>query len=437
MMNSVKESWSEQLGIRVLAVTSVILFPGPKFAAISRIPLTWAVFLGKSYDYTDRAHECYGPIVRVGPTELTIATAAAWKDIYTHRPQIQKESANQTQPVNRAQSLLTADEQDHPRQRRILSHAFSEKAIREQEPLIKPYFDLLIRRILEDAAKQPDQKVDMSKWINYITLDIMGDLSFGESFHLLEKGEDNPWVTDLFLHTRYGHVTANFSSFPFVHWILTSILLKLGAAKRGPIAKFVADRMACRAALNFERPDFMHYQIGRISEKDATRDDEGLTRAEVATNAIALIMAGSKLPGIVLTVSLYYTLQRPDMYRKLCDEIRATFSSEAEITFTSTGDLRYVLAILNETMRLHHPTPAHLARITPPAGHRVDGHWIPGNTAIGMQMHAANRSQENFVEPLGFLPERWLPDADPRFGKDRKEVFQPFSAGPRNCIGQK
>ena len=198
----------------------------------------------------------------------------------------------------------------------------------------------------------------------------------------------------------------------------------------------------------------MHYQINRISEKDATRDDEGLTRAEVATNAIAIIMAGSKLPGIVLTASVYYTLQRPDIYQKLCDEVRTTFNSEADINFASTTDLKYVLAILNEAMRLHHPTPAHLARITPPSGHIVDGHWIPGNvshplrllemsladivqTTIGMQMNAANHSPDNFVEPLAFLPERWLPNCDSRFSKDNKEVFQPFSAGPRNCIGQR
>lgn len=370
------------------------------------------------------------------------------------RPQIQKESANQTQPVNRAQSLLTADEQDHPRQRRILSHAFSDKAIREQERLIQPYFNLLISRVRRDAERRPGKKVNMSKWFNYITLDVMGDLSFGESFHLLENDEDNPWVTDLFLHTRYGHVTANLSSFPLLHWIVKSIFLKLGAAKRGPIAKFVADRIARRAALGFDRPDFMHYQIKRISEKDATRDDEGLTRAEVATNAIAFIMAGSKLPGITLTASLYYTLQRPEMYQRLCDEVRTTFHAEEDINFASTADLKYVLAILNEAMRLHHPTPAHLARITPPSGHTVDGHWIPGNvshplellamsfadciqTTIGMQMNAAYHSPDNFVEPHAFLPERWLPDCDLRFSKDNKEVFQPFSAGPRNCIGQR
>ena len=52
-------------------------------------------------------------------------------------------------------------------------------------------------------------------------------------------------------------------------------------------------------------------------------------------------------------------------------------------------------------------------------------------------MNAAYHSPDNFVEPLAFLPERWLPNGDFRFSKDNKEVFQPFSAGPRNCIGQR
>lgn len=37
---------------------------------------------------------------------------------------------------------------------------------------------------------------------------------------------------------------------------------------------------------------------------------------------------------------------------------------------------------------------------------------------------------------MKFLPERWLPDAE-RFKDDQKLVFQPFSFGPRNCLGKK
>ena len=421
---------------------------------VSRVPLTWAVFTGKSYQYTDKIHDHFGSIVRVGPNELTIRTSAAWKDIYAHRPQIQKEAANQTQPVNRAHSLLTADDVDHPRQRRLLSHAFSEKALREQETLVRPYVDLLMSRLRREVQRDPENKVDIAKWYNYTTLDIISDLTFGESFHGLENDDDHPWVTDLFLHTRFGHVVANFSSFPPLHWLAKSIFLKMGAAKREPTTRFIAEQMARRIEMGSCRPDFMFYQLGHIDEKGGTRADEGLTRAEVATNAIAFIMAGSKLPGLVLSAATYYVLQHPKVYRKLYDEVHRAFNSDADITFTSTSNLSYTLAVLQESMRLHHPTPAHLARIIPPAGHTVDGHWIPGGvstterplsrlvtdflqTVIGMQMNAAYRSVDNFVEPLSFLPERWLPNADPYFAKDNKDVFQPFSAGPRNCIGQR
>lgn len=44
------------------------------------------------------------------------------------------------------------------------------------------------------------------------------------------------------------------------------------------------------------------------------------------------------------------------------------------------------------------------------------------------------RSPENFVLPDSFIPERWLGDA--RFANDRKDAFQPFLFGARNCIGR-
>lgn len=45
------------------------------------------------------------------------------------------------------------------------------------------------------------------------------------------------------------------------------------------------------------------------------------------------------------------------------------------------------------------------------------------------------RHPDHFKQPEEFIPERWL--GDPRFKNDKKDVFQPFSVGPRNCIGKK
>ena len=55
---------------------------------------------------------------------------------------------------------------------------------------------------------------------------------------------------------------------------------------------------------------------------------------------------------------------------------------------------------------------------------------------MGVPHFAANHSESNFAEPDSFLPERWLENRDAKFGGDVRAVVQPFSAGPRNCIGQ-
>ena len=46
----------------------------------------------------------------------------------------------------------------------------------------------------------------------------------------------------------------------------------------------------------------------------------------------------------------------------------------------------------------------------------------------------ANQSPTNFLEPLTFAPERWLDD--PKFANDKRGIAQPFSYGPRNCLGK-
>lgn len=52
-----------------------------------------------------------------------------------------------------------------------------------------------------------------------------------------------------------------------------------------------------------------------------------------------------------------------------------------------------------------------------------------------MSHYALYRSAKNFRDPWSFIPERWT--GDERFATDEKQAFQPFSFGPRNCLGKK
>ena len=56
-------------------------------------------------------------------------------------------------------------------------------------------------------------------------------------------------------------------------------------------------------------------------------------------------------------------------------------------------------------------------------------------TYVQFSTHAAHRSTDNFRDPDLFAPERWL--GDKYFASDNKEASQPFSTGPRSCIGRK
>ncbi|KAF4310811.1 putative cytochrome p450 protein [Botryosphaeria dothidea] len=64
-----------------------------------------------------------------------------------------------------------------------------------------------------------------------------------------------------------------------------------------------------------------------------------------------------------------------------------------------------------------------------------DGLTFNGVTSLNIYHYVAYHSPLNFKDPDSFVPERWLGDS--QYDSDRKEVLQPFSFGPRNCLGKK
>lgn len=135
--------------------------PGPKLCAVTRIPYWLQSFRGTDCQWLRELHRKYGPVVRFGPIDVSFATAEAWKDIYgpndkgRQGPYRAKDfgvpTINGTNPINPMSSksrnsnrdglgvpnLLQADDESHARVRKVLAPAFSERALREQEPLFQ------------------------------------------------------------------------------------------------------------------------------------------------------------------------------------------------------------------------------------------------------------------------------------------------------------
>ena len=127
-----------------------------------------------------------------------------------------------------------------------------------------------------------------------------------------------------------------------------------------------------------------------------------------------------------------WLLRTPEVYSKLCHEIRSTFPTADAMTFLKLQDLPYMNACLEEGMRIFPSIPTGLVRTVPQGGDSIAGEWIPGGTTVSVHSWSATHVATNWTEPESFIPDRWLSKNE----RDRKEASQPFSLGPRGCIGR-
>lgn len=160
-------------------------------AAATPLPFVWHLVFGILPPWNIKLHAKYGEVVRISPDELSFIGASAWKDIYMARPGLPKPTFGMLETPNGVWTMATVpDPENHQRQRKIVSHAFSERALKEQEYIIQRYSDLLISRLHDQ-----NEDLDLCKWIHFASFDVMGELSFGESFHCLENAENHEWVS--------------------------------------------------------------------------------------------------------------------------------------------------------------------------------------------------------------------------------------------------
>jgi cytochrome P450 len=161
---------------------------------------------------------------------------------------------------------------------------------------------------------------------------------------------------------------------------------------------------------------------------------DGLKFQEICENAATVMVGGTETTSSLLSAATYLLLCNPPLLAKLTAILRTTFQIDKEINSTTVNKIDYLLAILNEAFRLYPPVAVFLSRVTPPEGCMIAGSFIPGNTCVSVNQWGASRSSSNFTRPTEFIPERWM--GAPEFKDDKRKVVQPFSVGPRNCLGQ-
>jgi tryprostatin B 6-hydroxylase len=166
-------------------------FPGPLGARLSNFWFSAKLKNADAYRKLLELHQKYGDFVRIGSSDLSITHPKAVLAVYGQASKCTKASwYDITAPMVSLQS--TRVKAFHDRRRRIWSPAFSDKALQGYEKRIQAYRDKLFSQI-EALNGKP---LNISKWFNLYSFDIMGDLAFGTSFNMLEASDEH-WAIKL------------------------------------------------------------------------------------------------------------------------------------------------------------------------------------------------------------------------------------------------
>ena len=149
---------------------------------------------------------------------------------------------------------------------------------------------------------------------------------------------------------------------------------------------------------------------------------------------------GSDTTSTTLTVTIFYLLHDPQVLERAKAEIRCTFASAEDIrTGPTLNKCSFLRSCIDEALRMSPPVGAILPRIVLPGGLNVLGHTIPYGTEIGCPIYALHHHESFVPHPFTYNPSRWIagePYVTTATLDALHSVFNPFSIGPRGCIGK-
>ncbi|KAK6974910.1 cytochrome P450 [Favolaschia claudopus] len=167
-------------------------------------------------------------------------------------------------------------------------------------------------------------------------------------------------------------------------------------------------------------------------------DDPIILRDEI----LNITAAGRDTTAALLTFTVYMLAEHPKVLSKLREEILREIGPTARPTYDNFRDMKYLRAVLNETLRLYPPVPFNVrTALKPTLFHsNIKGSpalFVPAGTRCGFSTILMHRRTDLWgPDALQFDPERFLDERLHKYLTPNPFIFLPFNGGPRICLGQ-
>ena len=424
---------------------------------------------GRRSEYMTELHKRH-PIIRTGPEILSYSDPLAIKDIYGHNTKCTKDTLYVVTSGTHCHLADVKDKHEHARKRKVLSSAYALKNLQDWEHKVADktarmmkHFDKCCTAPLPEGVTIPnkqDLNLDFRVWTNFFSLDAILDIGLSETHGFLDRGHsritarrtDGTQYECDYRDCLYQSLRkVSLLVWPYAWYRFISKLADI-VPFYGRMGRFARDWDGIPLELASRR--WARYQAGEKLDDffQALMEDKNgvahnLEWGEIVAEVSIMINAGSVTTAIALTNALLDLLKHPNAMAKVCEELDTALGEDdspssddhasnlpthAVVPYDKVKHLPYLKACLDESLRLHPPTPPALGRETPPEGCQIVNDWIPGGVTVGVSALVAHRQESVFPQADQYVPERWLGEA----GKALQPYFITFSAGARGCIGR-
>ncbi|KAI1318724.1 cytochrome P450 [Xylariaceae sp. FL0255] len=422
-------------------------YPGSAIAAVASSWYEWFWNYyqnGRLLFELERLHRIHGPVVRIGANDLSINDP----EIYLHIARLNSGFTKDPDFYRcisfPGTSIGETDAQKHRIRRKVLTPALSSSRVTELAPMIQARIDELFSRFDSFAASA--QPVNLTAACHALTFDVITEIMFGKPAGCVkETGFRNAFMDYLDAAFAVGWIATAFPTLTkFAIW--TSTMSQLSIIPN----PFIEFKRRCLLMtlkyLDTQSEDSTRRAQTGISKSprqkaiiDLLRDPNAATghvvpSLEALNDEVAILLtAGNDTTSNALLFGVYSICSDERVLELLRKELRTVFpSSSRRVTYEECRGLRYLTAVIKETLRLGSPLPGRLPRLVPSSGYQLGDHLLPSGTSLHLSAYLLNRHPKIWDQADEFIPERWLLENSAHLDN----YVATFNRGTRQCLGK-
>ncbi|TXG69156.1 hypothetical protein EZV62_004091 [Acer yangbiense] len=301
--------------------------------------------------------------------------------------------------------------------------------------------DTFIRDLNMVCQDQAPKVVIMSELMEHLTFSMNLKLIAGKQFSGRDYAEENSDACRIKRAIKEAvYLSGVFVVGDAIPWLDWMDFQGVGSMKRtfkeidSVLGSWLEQHLLTKAK-DSER-DFMDVLLSKLSNDDDVASMSSHTRDTIVkATAFILIFTGAESTLVAMTWVVSLLLNHPKALRAAQEELDKQVGREKWVQESDIKNLKYLQAIVKETLRLNPPGPVTGLREAM-EDCQIAGYNIPKGTRLIVNIWKLHRDPRLWEDPCKFQPERFLTThANVDYVNGLHFGYMPFSFGRRSCPG--